>query len=80
MQIPADTMGHDGSFYIIGHVSSRIRYDGSPSMMPHAVMLAMARWVLYDRAGGLCRGEISRGTIARPFVRVKSIATLFIHS
>ena len=54
-------MGHDGSFYIIGHVSSRIRYAGSSSMVSHAAMLWMARWVLYDRAGGLCRGEIIEG-------------------
>ena len=31
---------------IIGHVSSRTRYDGSPSTVPHAAMLAIARRVL----------------------------------
>ena len=61
MQIPAYTMPHDDAFYIIGHVSSRIRYAGSSSMVSHAAMLGIARWVLYDRAGGLCRGEIFEG-------------------
>ena len=42
---PADTMPLLSGFNIIGHVSSRIRYDGSRSMVPHAVMLAMA-WVV----------------------------------
>ena len=43
---------------IIGHVSNRIRYDGSSSAVSHVAMLGIARWVLYDRAGGLCGGDI----------------------
>lgn len=42
---------------IIGHVSSRIRYAGSPSMVSHAAMLEMAWRALWDRAGGLCGGR-----------------------
>ena len=61
MHIPADTIPYDESFYIIGHVSSRIRYAGSSSMVSHAAMLVIVWRVLYDRAGGLCRGEIFEG-------------------
>ena len=58
---PVDTMPHDDSFNIIGHVSSRIRYAGSSSMVSHTAMLGMDWCVLYDRAGGLCEGEIIDG-------------------
>ena len=58
MQIPVDTMSLLSGVNIIGHVSSRIRYAGSPSMVLPVAMLGMAWWVLKDRAGGLCRGEI----------------------
>ncbi len=48
---PVDTMPHDDTFNIIGHVSSRIRYAGSPSIVSHAAMLGMALGVLWDWAG-----------------------------
>ena len=35
MHIPVDTMPYDESFNVIGHVSSRIRYDGSRSHVSH---------------------------------------------
>ena len=49
VHIPADTMPSLSGVNIIGHVSSRIRYDGSRSMVPHAVMLVM--WVVVSVAG-----------------------------